>query len=208
VLPPVVPAVRSTEVFSNETINEIDESQMETPIYFGNDERLRQNNLNNCYIVICYYYFVICNRKQNHLQNDSCFQFRFKIIIHFSLNKMMPASVPNYDRVLSLEDDFVTVKDSPFTEDGDDTRIPAVAVDWNGQQATFNVTLLSINNNSEERLWSDSFSISKIEKRHFELCLVYPELQSLLPKLPKDPQGRLVVQSGFLYTIFVPLAMA
>ena len=105
------------------------------------------------------------------------------------LSNMLTSSVPNYERVLSLEDDFVAVRDSPFADDDDSTRIPAVAVDWNGKQAAFNVTLLSINNNSEERLWSDSFSISKIEKRHSELCLVYPKLQSLLPKLPKDSQG-------------------
>ena len=98
--------------------------------------------------------------------------------------------VPNYDRVLSLEDDFVTLKESPFTDIDETASLPAVAIDWNSKQATFNVTLLSITHDGgAERLWSDSFSISKIKRRHFELCLVYPELQDVLPKLPKDPQG-------------------
>jgi hypothetical protein len=102
---------------------------------------------------------------------------------------MLSTSIPNYDRVLSLEDDFVAVRDSPFADDGDSATFTAVAVDWNAKQATFNVTLLSSHDGAEQKLWSDSFSISKIARRHFELCLVYPELQSLLPKLPKDPQG-------------------
>ncbi len=107
---------------------------------------------------------------------------------------MLTVSVPNYERNLSLEEGgWVTVKDSPFTDDCDNTTLPAVAVDWNARQATFNVTLIAISHDgAKERLWSESFSISKIERRHFELCLVYPELQSLLPKLPKDPQGNMV----------------
>ena len=103
---------------------------------------------------------------------------------------MSDEHVPNYDRVLSLEDDFIAVRESPFTDIDDAASLPAVAVDWDSKQATFNVTLLSIaHDGGAERLWSDSFSISKIRRRHFELCLVFPELENVLPKLPKDPQG-------------------
>ena len=102
---------------------------------------------------------------------------------------MAASSVPNYERVLSLEDDFVNVKDEPFAEDIPGS-LPAVAVDWNSKQAVFNVTLLSISHDgAEERLWSDSFSMSKITKRHLVLCLVFPNLKNLLPALPKDPLG-------------------
>lgn len=101
--------------------------------------------------------------------------------------------MPNYNRVMSIEDDYVAVSDAPFKDDGDSATLPAVAIDWSAKQATFNVTLLSIRADGAERLWSESFSISKIERRHFELCLVHPELQNQLPKLPKDPQGMYVV---------------
>lgn len=102
---------------------------------------------------------------------------------------MLTAAATSYQRNLSVEDDWVAVKESPFT-DHDTFSLPAVAVDWNSSQATFNVTLLSINGEkSEERLWSDSFSISKIRRRHIELCLVHPDLKKHLPALPQESQG-------------------
>lgn len=103
---------------------------------------------------------------------------------------MAAGSTASYQRNCSLEDDWIAVKKSPFTESNDSYRLPAVAVDWNSSQAVFNVTLLSISNDgTEERLWSDSFSISKIKRRHFELCLVHPELKDYLPTLPQEFQG-------------------
>lgn len=102
--------------------------------------------------------------------------------------------MPDYYRSQSAEDelkDFLVLRDLPFTDDDVKGTLPAVAVDWDKKNAVFNVTLLSISHDGfEERLWSDRFSIRKIERRHFVLCLVHQELQSALPKLPKDEQGR------------------
>ena len=101
----------------------------------------------------------------------------------------MSTSSSVYHRTCSIEDDWVAVKSSPFSE-RDSYTLPAVAVDWNSSQAAFHVTLLTLSNDkTEEKLWSDSFSISKIGRRHFELCLVYPELKSHLPTLPQESQG-------------------
>ena len=103
-------------------------------------------------------------------------------------NNMSSANLPSFNRVVSVEDGFVPLKVSPFADDDNSTSVPAVAVDWDSKQLAFNVTLLSIRD-GEERLWSDSFSISKIRRRHYELCLVHPELKSSIPRLPRDPQG-------------------
>ena len=95
----------------------------------------------------------------------------------------------SFQKSFSLEDDWIAVKESPFS-DTDDCSLPAVAVDWISSQTAFHVTLLLIKNDgAEESLWSDCFTINKIKRRHFELCLVCSELQNHRPALPKESQG-------------------
>lgn len=93
-------------------------------------------------------------------------------------------------RAMSIEEDYVALKESPFTKESLNTSSPAIALDWSDKQSCFNVTLLALSRDeNEERLWSDSFTIRKIQRRHCELCLVHPEIKNMLPQLPREPQG-------------------
>ncbi|XP_046864225.1 junction-mediating and -regulatory protein-like [Xenia sp. Carnegie-2017] len=94
------------------------------------------------------------------------------------------------ERAMSIEEEYVALKESPFTKESLNTSSPAIALDWSDKQSCFNVTLLALSRDeNEERLWSDNFTIRKIQRRHCELCLVHPEIKNMLPQLPREPQG-------------------